>query len=209
MSETGSAGRPARHSRSFGGLIGAMVVTVVGVLLVVGLRSLTSDESVFDREPVDYLSLVRDLQAAEIDVIYPATLPPGWGATEVDVRPGAEPAERRPFSLSVLTDDEDYVGLRVEDAPVADLLEALVDEDYQERAPLVFDGAENDGLLATRWEGYGDDGGDTAYVAEVDGQQVLVYGSASPEQLSDYVTRLTDAPVKGEDSSDQDRQPSG
>ncbi len=205
MSETGNPGRPARHSRSFGGLIGAMVVTVAGVLLVVGLRSLISDESALDREPVDYLSLVRDLQAAELDVVYPATLPPGWGATDVDLRPGAEPA----FSLSVLTDDGDYVGLRVEDAPVDDLLEALVDENYAERAPLVFAGAEAEGLVATRWEGYGDEGGDTAYVAEVGGQQVLVYGSATPEQLSGYITRLTDAPVGGQDSSDQDRQPSG
>lgn len=186
-----------------------MVVTVAGVLLVFGVRSFTNDEGAFDREPVDYLNLVRDLQSAEVDVIYPATLPPGWGATDVDLGPGAEPAERRPFSLSVLTDDGDYVGLRVEDAPVDDLLEALVDEDYQERDPLVFTGAEAEGLVATRWEGYGDDGGDTAYVAEVDGQQVVVYGSASPQQLSDYVTRLTDAPIAGQDSADQDRQPSG
>ncbi len=205
MSETGSAGRAGRYSRSFGGLVGAMVVTVVGVLAVFGLRSLTSDEDVFDRDPVDYLSLVADVQVAGVDVVYPATLPGGWGASDVDFTPAPEPA----FSLSVLTEDSDYVGLRVADAPLDEMLESLVDEDYSERDPLVFSGAEADGLVATRWEGYGDDEGDTAYAAEVDGQQVLVYGSASPQEISGYVVRLTDATVEGADSSDQDRQPSG
>ena len=64
-------------------------------------------------------------------------------------------------------------------------------------------------LVATRWEGFGDEGGDTAYAAEVDGQQVLVYGSASPQELSGYVARLTDVPVEGADGADQDRQPGG
>ncbi len=205
MSETGSAGRPGRYSRSFGGLVGAMVVTVVGVLAVFGLRSLTSDEDVFDRDPVDYLSLVRDVQVAGVDVVYPATLPSGWGASDVDFTPAPDPA----FSLSVLTEDSDYVGLRVADAPLEEMLESLVDEDYSERDPLVFSGAQAEGLIATRWEGYGDEEGDTAYAAEVDGQQVLVYGSASPQEISGYVVRLTDATVEGADSSDQDRQPSG
>lgn len=203
MSETGSAGRPGRYSRSFGGLVAALVVTVVGVLVVFGLRSLTSDEDVFDREPVDYLALVRDVQVAGVDVVYPATLPSGWGASDVDFTPAPEPA----FDLSVLTSDSDFVGLRVADAPLEEMLESLVDEDYSEREPLVFSGAEAEGLVATRWEGFGDDGGDTAYTAEVDGQQVLVYGSASPQEISGYVARLTDVPVEGADDSDQDRQP--
>lgn len=205
MSETGRTERPGRYSRSFGGLVGAMVVTVVGVLTVFGLGNLTSDEGAFEREPVDYLGLVRDIQASEVGVVYPRALPSGWAATDVDFRPGPDPA----FSLSVLTEDTGYVGLRVEDAPVDDLLEALVDPEYQERDPLVLSGEDADGAVATRWDGYGDEDGDTAYAAEVAGQQVLVYGSASPQELSSYVALLTEDRVEGAGSSDQERQPSG
>lgn len=205
MSDTGSAGRPGRYSRSFGGLVAAMVVTVVGVLVVFGLRSLTSDDDVFDREPVDYLDLVRDVQVADVDVVYPATLPSGWGASDVDFTPAPEPV----LDLAVLTDDSDFVGLRVADAPLEEMLESLVDEDYSERDALVFSGDEAEGLVASRWQGFGDEEGDTAYAAEVDGKQVLVYGSASPQELADYVARLTDVPVPGADDSDQDRQPGG
>ena len=190
MSGTGASGQPGRYSRSVNGLIGAMLVTVVAVVGVVTLGGLTRDDAPLDPTPVEYLSLVRDVQAGGTDLVYPSTLPEGWVATDVDYDPASAA-----FGLSVLTDDDQYVGLRVEDAPVEDLLEELVDEDWTEADPLRFEDGPDPEVVATDWDGYADDGGDLAYAAEVDDRQVLVYGSADPAELSGYVARLTAAPV--------------
>lgn len=187
MSETG---RPGRYSRSFNGLIGAMLITVVAVVAFTVFRGVFSDDGTFEPTPVDYLGLVEQIQDSGFDLVYPATLPPDWVATDTDVTPGDPPD----FALSVLTDNREYVGLRVDDGAREDLLESLVDEAYEERDPLVLDAASGD-PVATDWDGYGDEGGDTAYATVIGGQQVLVYGSASPEQLAAFIALLTEQPV--------------
>ena len=52
-----------------------------------------------------------------------------------------------------------------------------------------------EGSVAEAWQGFEDDGGDTAYAAEVGDRTVLVYGSASPADLQDLIERLTTEPV--------------
>lgn len=189
MSQTGA---PGRYSRSFGGLVGAMIVVVLGTVVFVLLRGCVTDPQTFEATPVDYREAVAEAQAGGLDVVYPAALPQGWRATDVDLEPPPEAV----FGLSVLTAEDQYVGLRVEDQPLPDLLRRYVDESYREADPITVQGS-----VARRWQGFADDGGDSAYAAEVDGRTVLVYGSAPASSLAAVVSSLTDVPVAETTSS--------
>ena len=79
--------RPSRYDRNFGGLLAAMVVTVLFVAAYVGFRALTRDQP--DLEPaVDYASCVAYLQEADVSVVYPQELPSGWRRQRDPLRPG-------------------------------------------------------------------------------------------------------------------------
>ena len=98
--------RPSRYDRSFGGLLAAMVVTVLFVAAYVGFRALTRDQP--DLEPdVDYASCVAYLQEADVSVVYPQDLPSGWRASVIHFARGTPPAWR----LGLLTDDDEFVGV--------------------------------------------------------------------------------------------------
>ena len=99
VSETGS---PGRYSRSFNGLIGALIVTVLGVVAVVAFRSFFTDSEPYTPTPVAYLETVAQVQDGGVQVVYPRSLPEGWTATDVDFRAGAAPE----FGISALTEDE-------------------------------------------------------------------------------------------------------
>ncbi len=188
MSQTGQSGQPGRYSRSFGGLVGAMLVLVVGLVALTGLRAFTSDPQPYDAGTVDYREVVGQVQEAGGELVYPVSLPEGWRATNVDFRPGPVPV----FELSLLTEDGAYVGLLEQDAPLADLLSTYVDESTADAPGLdLADG------VARRWTGHRDAGGDTAYAAMVGQRQVLVFGSATPDQLAALVGLLTEEPVTG------------
>jgi len=181
------AGRPGRYQRSANGLLGAMVITVVVVVGFVGFRSLFSDEPEVRPEAVDYLEIVGLAQDADIRPVYPQELPEGWIATRAEVVPDERPA----FDLALLTDDELFVGV-VWSAESLDTLlaERVDDEDVEDADPLTVRGS-----VARTWEGYADPGGDRAYAAEVGKRTVLVYGSASDEELRGIVASLTTAPL--------------
>ncbi len=51
------------------------------------------------------------------------------------------------------------------------------------------------GDLGGRWQAYADAGGDLAYASEVDGQTLLVFGSAPESDLLALAERLTTEPV--------------
>lgn len=182
MSQTES---PGRYQRSAGGLVVAMVVTVVAVVGLVVLRSLVSDDVAIEPDDVDYLERVAQMQDAGIEVVYPARLPESWQATGVDVEP-ADPGETPAFGLTMLTGDERFAGVRQEDASVDDLLERYLVEDTEQGETF-----ESSGSVADTWETYSDDGGDLAYATEVGDTTVLVYGSADPADLERLVGLLT------------------
>ncbi|WP_345455551.1 DUF4245 family protein [Nocardioides marinquilinus] len=204
MSESGGAeptGRPGRYSRSASGLIGSMVVVVVIVVAFVLFRSVFSaDVDATDREPVDYLDSVQQLQLSGFTVAYPARLPDGWIATDIDVdrveRPGSQPG----IDLDLLTGSEKFVGVRQSDDDVDDLLESSGLDEPAEDDELQVDAeagsGEAGGGLPTTWQGWRDeDGDDHAYSAVVGETVVLVYGSASVDDLATVVRSLTTAPV--------------
>jgi hypothetical protein len=154
-----------RYQRSFGGLVGAMVVTLVAIGGFVAFRAVNRDLPDGSPDPIDYLEQVGYAQEADIDVVYPASLPDGWYATSV--------------TLGQEQDDVD------------DLLATYVDEDHVDDAPSV----SVEGSVAPEWQGFSDKGGDRAYAAEVDGETVLVYGSASEADLRQVLEQLTTEPV--------------
>jgi hypothetical protein len=179
--------RPGRYQRSGNGLVGAMLITVVAVVAFVGFRTLVSDEPDVEPEAVDYLETVGLAQDGDVEPVYPAALPDGWIATRAEVLPDAPPG----FDLAMLTDDEAFVGMVWSGEPIDDLLvERVDDEDVEDAEPLTVDGS-----VARRWEGYADPGGDLAYAAEVGDHAVLVYGSASADDLRAIVESLTTAPL--------------
>jgi hypothetical protein len=185
--------RPSRYDRSFGGLLGAMVVTVVFVAAYVGFRALTREQP--DIEPdVDYASCVALLQDADVVVAHPASLPDGWRATAVHYQRSA-PTQWR---LALLTDDDEFVGVVQQEEDVDDLLHEYVDEHPDQGE----DAAPGNSLGATSWQTWSDAGGDHAFSTEppsgpLVGQTLLVYGSAAVADLETVVGLLTLDPADG------------
>lgn len=179
MSQTGGT---ARYQRSMAGMIGAMLVTVGVIAVFLVFRALTREQVEVEPQPVDYLDAVSQLQDVGQRPVHPERLPAGWMATSVDVERGDDPA----WGMGVLTEDGRFVGLRQEEESVGDLLDVLVDEEARE------DGAiEVPDSFTTRWTTYVDDGGDHAYAADVGEETVLVYGSASVDDLEEFLGLLT------------------
>ena len=174
-----------RYQRSTGGLIGAIVITLVVIGAFVVFRALVRDEVDTDLESLDYLESVGFAQEAGVEIAYPASVPEGWSATSVDYRPGVPPA----WGVGFLTDDTLFVGVRDEDASLDDLLETYVDEDENEIEQLADEDIDSE--VASTWQVFEDGGGDRAYAAEVGDRMVLVYGSAPVEDLELVVEELT------------------
>ncbi|NPC95796.1 DUF4245 domain-containing protein [Nocardioides sp. zg-DK7169] len=183
---TGRAGGTRRYQTSMAGMVGAMLVLLVAIGGFMLLRGVTSDAPEVEVEAVDYLGAVRDQQRIDRRVVYPRTLPDGWKATSIDYVPGRRPA----WGIGMLTDEGTFAGVRQQDEAVDVLLDQFVDEETTTRESLTAPGA-----IAREWEGYADEGGDTAFAAEVGGETVLVFGSADAEDLATLVDLLTFAPV--------------
>src|SRR4051812_19519600 len=152
--------RPSRYDRSFGGLLAAMVVTVLFVAGYVGFRALTRDQPDIEPESVHYLSCVSDLQGAGTTVAYPVALPAGWIDSSVAFTRGTQPSWR----MGMLTDRGEFVGLVQEDESVSDLLSTYVD-----KSPAAGEDAAPDNQLGvTTWKTWSDQGGDHAFSATLD-----------------------------------------
>ncbi len=173
--------KPGRYQRSSNGLIGALIVTLLTVGAFVLMRSLVRADAEVERDPVDYATAAEAARSAGFDVISPAELPVGWMATAVDLEQTDPPL----WGLSVLTDEDKFVGLRQEDESVSDLVEVNIDEDAVEGDPLVLDS-----VLGSTWQTWTDEGGDTGYSIEYGDQTVLVYGSAPAADLREFITLL-------------------
>ena len=180
------AGRPGRYTRSFGGLVGAMIVMVVVVVLAwIGL-GLFRDEAEFVPTPIDYDESVAALVDSGAALAYPEEVPTGWRVNNLDPGP--------PFALAMLTDTDEFVGVYHGREELDEVLARLVDEDTAEGDPVELTDA--DGSTA-RWQVFTDDGGDAAYVRTGDENRdptlTLVYGSAPAEQLVEVVESLRTA----------------
>ena len=160
-------GQPGRYNRSFGGMTGALIVTVLFVLAFVTWRGLFRGEVDDTPVPVDWRDIVQVAEQANLSVVHPAGDDPRWG-------------------LGVLTDDGDFVGIRQQDASVDDLVELYVDEDAD-----AGDEASVTSEVADTWQTFTDDGGDTGYATEIGDEALLVYGSAPAGDIEAFMGLLT------------------
>jgi len=175
--------QPGRYQRSPAGMVGAMIVLLLVIGAFVGFRSLYRDELEVEPEPVDYLSAVEAAQAEDWQVAYPESIPSGWRATSIDAAAGVD------WGIGFLTPGG-FAGVRQSSESLDDLLRTYVDEDTSGLPPVA-----PGGDLARRWQAFEDAEGDLAYAAEVEGQTVLVFGSAPEEDLLTLASRLTTDPV--------------
>lgn len=183
MSQQSGSGR---YQRSAGGMVGAMIVTIAVIAGFIALRAINRTDVDVRPDTVDYLETVGTLQGAGRDVAYPPELPQGWRATSLDVVPGDRPA----WGLGILTTDGAFVGVRQADESAQDLVGQYVDEEPVEGDPL-----STPGSLAPTWQSWSDAGGDVGYTAEVDGETVLVYGSAGADDVRVLLELLTKDPT--------------
>lgn len=174
--------QPSRYTRSFGGMTGALIVTVVFVLAFVTWRGLFRSDNDDTPQSVDWQDSVEVAERADLAVVHPRELPAGWTATSVDL---VATGERR-WGLGVLTDDGDFIGIRQEDASVDDLVETYVDEKAEagEDATVASD-------ITDTWQTWSDEGGDHAFSTELDDEALLVYGSAPVADIEAYLGLLT------------------
>ena len=182
--------KPGRYNRSFNGLIASLVVTVLllgGLLFFMGAFR---HDLVVKPDAIDYPGTIADAQQAGLKPIYPAPLPKGWTATGIDIPSQDEPG----FMVRLLTDHSRYVGVRQEKASPGALLSRWVDPETTPIAGYTVPSTVAHPLART-WKGY-TDGRDKAYVATVGGDTVLVYGSASAEELQSIVDVLVTTPVR-------------
>jgi hypothetical protein len=172
-------------------MVGALLVTLLVIGAFVAFRAFNRTELDVQPDHVDYLAQVGYAQESGERLVYPASLPSGWYATQMTVSPGT-PAE---LGLSLLTDDGEYAGVVQSPASAAVLLTRYVDPEPTSGGTTTVSGAV-DGRVP-RWDVWTDSGGDTALVARHGGATVLVFGSASREQLERLTASLTTATLPG------------
>ena len=175
-------GQPSRYNRSFGGMTGALLVTVLFVVAFVTWRGLFRTDADDTPVAVDWQESVQLADEAGLQVVHPRELPAGWVATSVDLRAGDEPR----WGLGVLTDEGDFVGIRQQDASVDALVEQYVDEKAE-----AGDDASVDSEITDTWQTWSDEGGDVGYSTELGDEALLVYGSAPAEDIETYIGLLT------------------
>ena len=182
--------RPGRYQRSSAGMVGALIVTVLVILAFVAFRALNRSDLDVKPERVDYLAQVHFAQedGQTPDLVYPARLPAGWYATNVQFSSGGTPE----IELSMLTADDQYVGFVQSAASVPELLTTYVDPHPQAAAPVRIPGS-----IASRWDTWTDTGGDTALVTEHGQDALLVFGTVSKDRLEQLAASLTTSKVSG------------
>lgn len=185
MSQASETGRPGRYTRSANGLIGSMIVLVLVVTGVVLFRGAFRETPEYVPEPIDYLSLVESVQRGDFTPVYPPSLPEGWFVKEATFEPGDRPV----FDLAIYADGR-FAGVHQEDRSVDELVDTYVGGDAVEGDEVTVSGS-----VTPTWQTFSDPGGDHAFAAEVDGQTVLVYGTAPEDELLALVEALTTAPV--------------
>ena len=178
--------QPGRYQRSASGMVGALLVTILAILGFVALRACNRTDLVVRPQHVDYLANVGYAQRSGADLVYPATLPSGWYATNVDFASGTRPT----LGISMLTDANAYAGFRQSPQTAPELLTTYVDPNPHAGTPVTLDSG-----IVRRWDTWTDAGGDTALVARWHHETLMVFGSASQADLETLAGSLTDASV--------------
>jgi hypothetical protein len=189
MSQTRSP-EGGRYQRSTGGLVGAMLVTVVLVAAFAGLTALKTDHPDTPVRAVDYQTMVKGGRAdGKLLVMAPTSLPTGWTATSADYTTGSDPT----WHLGVLTDRQKYVGVEEAEGGVDDLVEQHVDADAVQGKDVTIGGR--------RYQTWTDSDGDYAVSRTVRNQgaseeSFLVVGSAPEAEIRHFAASLRGGPSR-------------
>jgi hypothetical protein len=185
--------QPGRYQRSFGGMVGALLVLVLGIGAFVLLRNVNRVDPADPVRPVDYATPVRFAQrTAAFELLTPRQLPQGWIATSV--RFADDPDQGQSWHVGFLTDEQHYIGLEQAERSTASMVHEFVDEDATE-------GGQVDvrGTSWTRWSDPGRDpdgdpsapsDGDLALVREAGGATTVVVGTVAEDQLTELAGTL-------------------
>lgn len=169
----------SRYNRSFGGMVGAMLVLLLVIGVFVALRALNRDEPPDPVHAVDYATPVRFARkAATFDLLAPRRLPSGWIATSVRFQNGRDQS----WHLGSLTGDRRYVGLEQADEPLSSMLEEFVGEDAT-RGPDVAVGNRT-------WESWTTPDDDRALVRETPRVTTVVVGRVPQSTLETFIGTL-------------------
>jgi hypothetical protein len=177
--------QPSRYQRSTSGMAGALLLTLLFVVGFVVLRGCNRTNPDIRPDHVDYRAQIGFAQQAGATLAYPARLPAGWFATRVDYEAGTRPE----LGISILTPDQQYVGVRQSPRDIPELLSAYVDA-HPDAGPSVT----VPGGIVRRWKTWTDAGGDTALSARWRHESLLVFGTVSRADLERLAGTLTDAP---------------
>jgi hypothetical protein len=188
MSQTSSA-QGGRYQRSTGGLIGAMLVTVVAVVAFWALNDVKTDHPTTPVQTVDYSAMMRAGRADhKLLVMAPASLPRGWKATSATYETGTTPA----WHLGMLTGKNQYVGIEEALGGVQDLVDQHVDKDAAQGKDVTIGGE--------TYQTWTDAGGDYAVsrTVPIGGgvESYLVVGTAPDATIRDFAGELRGGSVK-------------
>jgi hypothetical protein len=170
----------SRYQRSFGGMVGAMLVLVLVVLAFVVFRDLNRNDPPDPVHAEDWRTPLRFAREdAPFRVLAPERLPTGWIATSVRYQEGRRPS----WHLGMLTKDQHYVGLEQAVRPVDGMVAEFVDEQAAPGDDVDVDGA--------TWQSWSDEGGDHALTRRADGVTTLVVGTVPADDLAGFVATLS------------------
>ena len=163
-----------------------MLVLLLVIGAFVGFRALNREELEVEPERVDYLAAVEAAQSGDWQVAYPRRCRPGWRATSIDAAAGVDWGDRLP----------DPGRLRRRPA-VRELAAASCSGPTSTRRPGRCRRSSPGATSAVGGRRTRTPSGDLAYASEVDGQTLLVFGSAPESDLLALAERLTTEPVAG------------
>lgn len=164
-----------------------MLICLLVIGAYVAFRAFNRDDLSVRPDPIDLRAAVELGQASGVKPLYPDPVPEGWKPISFDVT-ASHFKDGPAWALGFHTQDDRFAGVRQDIRSAETLLNEFVDEH-----PVEGDVITLDSTVARTWTTWTDEGGDTAYVAEVGGGTVLVWGSATPEELQTLVESLTDA----------------
>jgi hypothetical protein len=178
--------QPSRYERSTSGMVGALLLTLLFVIGFVVFRGCNRTDPDVRPDHIDYRAQIGFAQQTGATLVYPATLPTGWYATRMDYEAGTRPE----LGISLLTPDQQYVGVRQSPRDIPELLAAYVDPQPRAGRSVTVEGG-----IVRRWATWTDAGGDTALSARWHRQSLLVFGTVSRADLERLASSLTDAPA--------------
>lgn len=181
--------QPGRYQRSVGGLIGALVISLAVIGAYVAFRALNREDLSVRPDPIDLSEAVEVADASNLRPVRPDPMPEGWEAISYQAIPKAM-ADGPAWGLGLHTEDGEYAGIRHDPRSLDALLEEYVDKDAVEGDEVTIESA-----VGSTWQTFSDAGGDHAYATELRGETLLVWGSASTDELQDLIGRLTDEPL--------------